>query len=164
MVRNRDLARHIRKMHLNDPQPDSDPEKKALTPLIPLHSPHNIDKEGFIVTDEMLGEIKAEINKDESQIWAVPSRPIESTSDFEDIKKQPEKEPSAGSRPIHPRSYERVNCPICQRRFCYENLYEHVSISHRDKIPALVLAEFNREYDRLVRGSGNHQINKPQKS
>jgi uncharacterized C2H2 Zn-finger protein len=160
MLRSRDLAGHIRRMHLDEPQPESDVERKPLSPLIPLHNPHIIDENGFIVIDDVIDAKRAELKNDESQFRAGSPHPIERTNIFDDIKKQTENRPSAGSRLIHPRTFEAVNCPLCQRRFCYDQLYEHISISHKDQNPKLVLAEFNREYDRLVRDSGNHLINK----
>lgn len=41
-----------------------------------------------------------------------------------------------------------VKCPLCKHRTQYNVLFVHIQVSHPEKNPKIVMAEFNREYEK----------------
>jgi DNA-directed RNA polymerase alpha subunit/transcriptional regulator with XRE-family HTH domain len=152
-IDSRDLEEHFNYVHLINPEPSNEnvPSKK----MISLHNFFTFDGEDFDITDDVIEATKAETNKNKAYLHVIPSHPVEETHIFEDIKKIPGKRPNTGSKIIHPKPYYPVNCPICQEHTIYSLLFDHVSKAHEDKNPKIVLAEFNREYDRILKSPSN---------
>jgi len=110
-----------------------------------------IDPNGFLVSPDIVVN-KTTITNSEKLFYPDKSlHPLRQSNVYEEIKSTNSKKPAPTTIKIRPHPYQLVICPICNQEFDYCRLFDHVRDSHKEKNPKMVLAEFNREYDRLAR-------------
>jgi hypothetical protein len=161
----RNLAKHVKLFHANDTKPTSQGHNPQNTPLggIEIESPDLIqeikrfviDEDGFLVLPDSLAETKPEgiSNGYFHQTESLHSK--KQSHVFDDIQSTGPKRPSANMKKLRPLPGEEVVCPICNEVLLYMYLFNHVNYFHKEKVAKLVLAEFNREYDKAAQRKQN---------
>jgi len=161
------LAGHIKRSHTNGFKVATKKENIS-TPLLDgfevkspdlIHELQNrvIDEQGFLVSPDLIPETKIKHNSSSRDLGTGSVRKIGQPKVFESIKSLDTKIPGAKNKKFRPHPSKLVLCPICHQSRAYKDLFDHITINHKEQKARIILAKFNREYE--IQAKANPNIN-----
>ena len=157
-VKGRSLAVHMKNLHANTnisilkkcntEIPTIDGIKIKSHDLIRELNGYVIDENGFLVSLDSVIEQITENNSEKAFHPEQNPRPKKQSNVFSQIKSTGKKIPGARIKKIRPLPGEEVICPLCDEVFFYMYLFNHVTFAHKEENAKLVLAEFNKKYEK----------------
>jgi uncharacterized C2H2 Zn-finger protein len=122
-------------------------EIQSLNLIQEIKCDYLIDENGFLILADMVPEASSKkfVNPTGSP------HPKEQPHVFAEIRSVDKKIPGARIKKYRPLQEEEVKCPICCKAFYYKDLFDHVTNIHKEQKAKIVLAKFNREYEKLAK-------------
>jgi hypothetical protein len=159
-MKGRSLAGHVKRLHANEKN-FTPPKSDIQTPTmdsIEIKSPdlireikkYVIDENGFLVSPDLVVEPVIEATSKRLFNLERPPRLKKQPNVFSQIKSTGRKIPSSRIKKIRPHPGEEVICPLCNDRFLYMYLFNHVTFFHKEQNAKTILAKFNQAYERLA--------------